>query len=396
LVDLVNLDPRRGEEYSLPMSKMKLNSTALVELAEQGYQPSSVPPKGAEAFLHRHGEYTTDVTDHVHPEVAARAILATRVVGLDVAGIDMVIEDIGHPMEEQGGMVIEVNAGPQLQMHAEPQVGRARPVGAAIVETLYPVGQTGRIPLVAVTSGPTASLLSQMAAHLMRNSGLTVGLACTAGTFVGDRRLSSRGPKPPGRAELFLNPLIQAAVFEVSATGVYNEGLGFDDCDVAVISPLQTPQETPVDDVHEPDTWRRIVVENVSPLGTVVLAADDPDAPRLAESCRGAVLYYQIDSAHPRLTRHRTTGGKVVFVRDALIWAASGKSEFNLGPWTDSSESLTRAALAGVAAAWSAGMPVESIEQGLLTLGSSPAGPFSATLPGQIDAAACTHRPRPN
>ena len=199
LVDIVNQDPRRGDAYALPMSRMKLNDPAVVELAEQGFEPSSVPAAGAFAVLHRHGEYTTDVTDLVHPEVAARAVLAARVVGLDVAGIDMVLEDVSRPMEEQGGMVIEVNAGPQLQMHSEPQIGQPRPVGAAIVETLFSGGKSGRIPIVAVTSGPAAEATAAVTAHLLATAGMTVGRATAAGTFVGERNLSTRFPRRPGR-----------------------------------------------------------------------------------------------------------------------------------------------------------------------------------------------------
>ncbi len=190
LVDMVNLDPRRGDEYALPFCRLKIDQIALLLLAHQGCEPSTVPEPGVTVVIRRNGEYTTDMTDHLHPDVAARAILAAQVVGLDVAGIDLVASDISRPLEEQGAMVIEVNAGPGLQMHSEPQIGRARPVGAAIVETLFPNGQTGRIPIVAVTGGAGSVSTAQAAAHLLRSSGMTVGLACAAGTFVGDRRLS--------------------------------------------------------------------------------------------------------------------------------------------------------------------------------------------------------------
>ncbi|HWC88651.1 MAG TPA: hypothetical protein VG433_03330, partial [Pirellulales bacterium] len=182
LVGLVNEDPRRGDEYALPFCRLKIDRIARLLLEHQGYETTSVPEPGVTVVIRRNGEYTTDVTDQLHPEVAARAVMAARVVGLDVAGIDIVASDISRPLEEQGGMVIEVNAGPGLQMHSEPQVGRARPVGAAIVETLFPDGHTGRIPVVAVTAGRGSTLAAQAAAHLVRGSGQSVGLACAAGT----------------------------------------------------------------------------------------------------------------------------------------------------------------------------------------------------------------------
>ena len=157
LVELANLDPRRGDEFARPMSKLKLDPIALLLLEHQDYVPESIPAIGDTVIIHRNGEFTTDVTDQLHFEVAARAVLAARTVGLDVAGIDVVVQDIGRPLEEQGGMVIEVNAGPGLQMHAQPQNGRSRPVGAAIIDELFPHGQTGRIPVVAISDGPGVS-----------------------------------------------------------------------------------------------------------------------------------------------------------------------------------------------------------------------------------------------
>ncbi|HEY1785072.1 MAG TPA: hypothetical protein VGG30_05955, partial [Pirellulales bacterium] len=176
LIDFANLDPRRGDEFARPMCKLELDPLASPLLEQQGYTADSVPTAGTRVIIHHNGEYTTDVTDQLHPEVASLAVLAARVVGLDVAGIDLVAQDIGRPLESQRGMFIEVNAGPGLQMHAQPQVGRPRPVGAAIIESLFPEGQTGRIPIVGVAEGPAAAACALATAHLMCHSAWNVGL----------------------------------------------------------------------------------------------------------------------------------------------------------------------------------------------------------------------------
>ena len=206
-------------------------------------------------------------------------------------------------MEEQGGMVIEVNAGPGLQMHSEPQIGQARPVGAAIVETLFPAGQTGRIPIVAVTSGAGAAITAQVAAALdCAESGLTVGLACTAGTFVGERRLavSRLATAGPGRI-VPESPDRSGRVRDLGqlpfTTKVWHSTNATWRSLRRCREPAGSSRPT---DVHEPDTWRRIVVDSVSPQGTLVLAADDSDADRLAAFCRGSVLYYDVSQSHPR------------------------------------------------------------------------------------------------
>ena len=158
LVERVNRDPRRSDGHGTVLSLIKLDAIALAILAEQGQTPDSVPAAGTRVLLRNTanlstGGTATDVTDLVHPEVAARAVDAARVVGLDIAGVDVLAQDIRVPLEAQGGAVVEVNAGPGLRMHLEPSSGRPRPVGEAICELLFPPGEDGRIPIVAVTGG---------------------------------------------------------------------------------------------------------------------------------------------------------------------------------------------------------------------------------------------------
>src|SRR5262249_13805476 len=156
LVAEVNKDPRRSDGHATVLSWIKLDTVGLAVLAEQGFTPESVPAAGTKVLIRRNGNLSTggtaaDVTDLVHPEVAARVVEAAQVVGLDIAGVDVVATDISRPLEDQGAAVVEVNAGPGLRMHLEPSSGKARPVGEAVVASLYPEGQTGRIPIAAVS-----------------------------------------------------------------------------------------------------------------------------------------------------------------------------------------------------------------------------------------------------
>ncbi len=155
----LNSDPRRGEDCSSLLYTIELDPVTTLALEQQGYHADSVPPHGTRILVKRNGNVDTDVTERVHPEVAARAVEAAAVVGLDIAGLDIVAEDIGRPLEDQGGVIVEVNAGPGLQMHVQPASGKPRPVGEAIVATMFPPGEMGRIPLVAVTGskGKTAT-----------------------------------------------------------------------------------------------------------------------------------------------------------------------------------------------------------------------------------------------
>src|SRR5690606_4705192 len=138
LVDLVNSDPRRSDGHSTSLTRIQFDDVALGRLAAQGYDAESVPPLGARVALRDNanlstGGTATDVTDDVHPEVAAVAVAAARTVGLDVAGIDIVCETVLRPLQGQGG-IVEVNAAPGLRMHLDPSFGKGRAVGEAIVD----------------------------------------------------------------------------------------------------------------------------------------------------------------------------------------------------------------------------------------------------------------------
>ena len=197
-----------------------LDPIALGVLEEQGYQPDSVPPAGARVLIRRNANLSTggtaiDVTDKVHPDVAARAVDAARVVGLDIAGIDVVVRDISRPLEEQGGIVVEVNAGPGLRMHLEPSAGQPRPVGEAIVDMMFPAGENGRIPIVAVTGVNGKTTTTRLIAHILRATGKTVGMTCTDGIYIDGRRIEAGDCSGPQSARaVLLNPKVEAAVLE--------------------------------------------------------------------------------------------------------------------------------------------------------------------------------------
>ena len=177
LVDVVNRDPRRGEGHATSLTKIRLDDIAIGRLEAQGLTPDSVPARGQRVVLRNNanlstGGSATDVTDNVHPEVAARAVDAAQMVGLDICGVDLVCENVIRPLEEQHGGVVEVNAAPGLRMHISPSFGRGRPVGEAVMDTLYAPGDDGRIPIVAVTGTNGKTTTARLVDHLLASSGL--------------------------------------------------------------------------------------------------------------------------------------------------------------------------------------------------------------------------------
>ena len=174
--------PRRNRGISRSMCCCWMNDAAVrLELERQGYDADSIPPQGKQVLIQRNGNVAFDVTDEVHPEVAATVALAARIVGLDIAGVDLVAEDISRPLAEQGGAIVEVNAGPGLLMHLKPAQGQPRPVGKAIVDNLFAEGESGRIPVVGISGTDGKSLAARIVARLLHLRGDYVGLACDRG-----------------------------------------------------------------------------------------------------------------------------------------------------------------------------------------------------------------------
>jgi cyanophycin synthetase len=205
LVDQVNLDPRRGEGHATSLTKIRLDDIAVARLAMQDLTPDSVPAKGQRVILRNNanlstGGTATDVTDDVHPEVAARAMAAAQMVGLHICGVDMVAETVLRPLEEQGGGFVEVNAAPGLRMHLAPSYGKPRNVGQAMVDRLFAHGDNGRIPVVAVTGTNGKTTTARLIAHLFTAQGLRVGMTNTDGVYVNGRQIDSGDCSPAPRA----------------------------------------------------------------------------------------------------------------------------------------------------------------------------------------------------
>ncbi|MBL9083360.1 MAG: cyanophycin synthetase, partial [Planctomycetales bacterium] len=336
LVDEVNKDPRRGDDHVLPLSKIKLDAVAMNVLTELGYTPDTVPAAGEIVIIRRNANLSTggtaeDVTDFVHPEVADRAIEAARVVGLDIAGIDVVARDIGRPLEEQGGVIVEVNAAPGLRMHIEPSAGKPRQVGHSIVEMMFPEGQNGRIPLAAVTGTNGKTTTTRLLGHIVSGAGYNLGMTCTDGIYIGGRRIDTGDCSGPKSARNVLqNPAVEAAVLETARGGILREGLGFDKCDVAIVTNIADGDHlgsAGIDTAEQVAKVKRTIVDVVQPAGYAVLKADDPLCVAMAEKCPGGVIYFAQKETDPVVAEHLKQGRRAAFVRHGAIVLAEGMNE---------------------------------------------------------------------
>lgn len=381
LVDIqINSDPRRGaaEEFPLDVILLPDNSVALHEIERQGYTPDSVPPAGSEVLILRTGNHTCDITDQVHLSVAAAASLAARIVGLDIAGVDLVAKDISQPLDAQRGAIVEVNAGPGLLMHLKPLNGVAQPVGRAIVDHLFPNGDDGRIPVVGVTGSFGKTMVARLVARLLTLSGKCTGLACSDGLFL-DRRLVDKGDRAKWEAanRILMNRAAEAAVFENGSDTILGEGLAYDRCQVGVITNVEPGRHYGRYYIETPEQVYNVLrtqVDLVLPKGAAVLNAREPALVEMAELCDGEVIYFALDADLPAITGHRAKGGRAIVVSNDQVMLASGPDEVALAklsniPLTDGGKipAQVENVLAAVGAAWALGITPDLIRIGIET-----------------------------
>ncbi len=380
LIDQVNADPRRGEGHATSLTKIRLDEIAIARLGVQGLTPDSIPDMGRRVILRNNanlstGGSATDVTDDVHPELAARAVAAAEMIGLHICGVDIVCESVLRPLEDQQGGIVEVNAAPGLRMHLTPSFGKGRAVGEAIVADLFTHGEDGRIPVVAVTGTNGKTTTARLIAHLLTSEGLRVGMTNTDGVYVEGRQIDSGDCSGPKSARnVLMHPDVDAAVFETARGGILREGLGFDRCQVAVVTNIGAGDHlglnyiTTVEDLA---VLKRVIVQNVADSGCAVLNATDPIVAAMAGACPGDVIFFAADRLHPVMATHRAQGKRTLFVEGDDIVAAEGAWRERL-PLRDIP--LTRGgsigfqidnAMAAVAAAWAVGLGWPAIRSGL-------------------------------
>jgi cyanophycin synthetase len=333
LIDSVNRDPRRGECYPAPLRRLKLDAAGLEMLAAQGWTPTSIPPRGLRVLLRRdpphldHGGSLHDVTEDIHPDVAACAVAAAQALRVRVAGVDVVAEDIARPLHEQGGGVVEVNTGPGLGLHTAPWIDRPRPIGAAIVASLFPPGSDGRIPIIVVT-GDRAQAAGRCLAALLTDTGFRVGRASPDGVFLAGRKIHLEGATTYEKTRAVLrNCLVDVAVVEVGARDLLREGLACDRCDVALVTDPPESDESEAEEIAEACA---AVLNALAPHGKAVFNADDLPMPSESLPSADRLVWFSRHGDNPRLLGHRAAGHTAVFLSADSLVVARGVEEQRL------------------------------------------------------------------
>ncbi len=376
----INSDPRRGRGEEQPLNPIRIDSAARLELKRQGFEANSIIPAGREVLIQRNGNVAFDCTSDVHPEVAAMAALAAKAVGLDIAGIDLVAEDISKPLSDQGAAIVEVNAGPGLLMHLKPAEGTSQPVGRAIIDHIFPGDENGSIPLIGVTGSSGTTDVSNLVFHLLKQGDDCVALANTTGLYVGERVLHQQDSANWKQAQrLLLNKDVEAAVIENRGMQILTEGLAYDRCSVGVVTNVAYSDDFKRPDVayHAFETAEDLIkvyrtqVDVVFPTGYAILNAADENVAAMAEYCDGQIVFFAADPNNQILRDHIASGKRAATIQNGQVTLVEGAQRTEVysleepAPQLRNEPRILESILAAAAAAWVSKVSTDQIRAGL-------------------------------
>lgn len=385
LVDIINADPKRGEGHEKSLTKIKLDEISLDTLNRNSINLNYIPAKNERVLLRENGNISTggtaiDCTDKIHPDNAEIAIRAAEILGINIAGVDIVTEDISKPILTNGGAVIEVNSAPGIRMHLYPSEGKPRNVAIDIIDLLFPNDQETEMPIVSVTGTNGKTSTVRLINHVLSLSGRTVGMTSTSGTFIGEKCICKGDNSGPNSAKALLaNKQIDAAVFETARGGIIREGLGYDLADVGVITNISEDHLglNGVDTLEDMAHIKALVAEAVKPNGYAVLNAEDEMTNTILKSVQVRVILFYKEKNYIKVENNKEYIH--VFVEDEMIKIKEGQKiidVINIKNIPITFNGLISCqienSLAATATLYGLNIPIETIKNGLMNFDNNP------------------------
>jgi cyanophycin synthetase len=395
LIEITNRDPNRGDGHANVLTKITIDKTALNVLGKQGYELTSILPQGAIAYLRATANLSTggiavDRTDEIHPENVWIAQRVAKLIGLDIAGIDVVTDDIRKPLKEVDGVIVEVNAAPGFRMHVAPSRGLPRNIAAPVIDMLFPPGTPSRVPILAITGTNGKTTTSRLISHICRQTGKVVGFTTTDGVYIDDYLVEKGDNTGPYSAGMILKePTVEIAVLETARGGILRSGLAFNQCDVGVVLNVAADHLGigDIDTIEQMAKVKSVVAEVVSAEGYAVLNADDPLTVSMAEKVKGRVAYFSMSPDNPIIHDHIRRGGMAAIYENGYLsilegeWTLRIEEAVNIPVTMQGMAPFMIAnALAACLATFVQGIDIELIRQGVRTF-----KPSVAQTPGRMN-----------
>jgi cyanophycin synthetase len=395
LIEITNQDPNRGDGHANVLTKITIDKTALNVLGRQGYDLGTVLPQGAIAYLRATANLSTggiavDRTDEIHPENVWICQRVAKLIGLDIAGIDVVTPDIRKPLREVDGVIVEVNAAPGFRMHVAPSRGLPRNIAAPVIDMLFPEGTPNRVPIIALTGTNGKTTTSRLTAHIYRQTGKVVGFTTTDGIYLDDYLVEKGDNTGPYSASVILkDPTVEVAVLETARGGILRSGLAFNQCDVGVVLNVAADHLGigDIDSIEQMAKVKSVVAEVVSAKGYAVLNADDPLVSSMAPQVKGKIAYFSMNPDNPIIKDHVRRGGMAAVYENGYLsilegeWTLRVEEAVNI-PVTMGGMApfMIANALAACLATFVQGVDIEIIRQGVRTF-----KPSVAQTPGRMN-----------
>ncbi|PMB49719.1 cyanophycin synthetase [Fischerella thermalis CCMEE 5205] len=332
LIEETNKDPNRGEGHDKVLTKIELDRTSYQLLERQGYTLDSILAKDEICYLRATANLSTggiavDRTDEIHPENVWLAQRIVKIIGLDIAGIDIVTSDISRPLREVDGVIVEVNAAPGFRMHVAPSQGTPRNVAGAVIDMLFPNEQASRIPILSVTGTNGKTTTTRLLAHIYKQTGKVVGYTTTDGTYIGDYLVEVGDNTGPQSAQLILqDPTVEVAVLETARGGILRSGLAFEAANVGVVLNVAADHLGigDIDTIDQLAHLKSVVAEAVYPDGYAVLNADDPRVAAIAERTKANIAYFTMNPESELVRNHIQKGGVAAVYENGFLSILKG------------------------------------------------------------------------
>lgn len=321
LIAITNQDPRRGYGHENVLTEIEVDRDTEDLLEKLGYTLKTIPKAGEIVYLKSTANLSTggtsvDVTDLMHPENIFLCERISRVIGLDICGIDIMAENLTQPLKETGGCILEVNAAPGFRMHLAPSEGLPRNVAAPVIDMLYPPGKPSRIPIIAITGTNGKTTTTRLLAHIVKNNGFRVGFTTSDGIYIQNHMMEKGDTTGPLSAEYILkDPTVEFAVLETARGGILRAGLGFSRCDIGIITNIQE-DHLGLNDIHTLEDLMRVkatVVKAIKKDGWAILNAEDEYCMKIAADINCNVAYFAMDEESP-VAKRLSREGKIVAV----------------------------------------------------------------------------------
>jgi cyanophycin synthetase len=395
LIDQTNLDPKRGYGHENVLTQIDVDRDTTDLLEKLGYTLETIPRKDEVVYLKSTANLSTggtsvDVTDRMHPENIFLCERISRVIGLDICGVDIMAENLTQPLKENGGCILEVNAAPGFRMHLAPSEGLPRNVASPVIDMLYPLGKPSRIPIIAVTGTNGKTTTTRLIAHIVKNNGYKVGFTTSDGIYVQNHMMEKGDTTGPVSAEYILkDPTVEFAILETARGGILRSGLGFSRCDIGIITNIQE-DHLGLSDIHTLDDLARVkatVVRSIKKDGWAILNAEDDQCIKIANELNCNIAYFAMDENHPRMVQFAKEGKIVAVYENGYITIKKGEWKIRVERATHVPLTLGGKAkfmianvLAATLAAYLQGFKTEDISLSLQTF-----IPSAAQTPGRMN-----------